>query len=212
MNRLAVLVGPARRCTLQKEKKRADGWPADRAGLRGGSSCAASHTAWQPPTGSLAHGIKVALAEGMGEQHWHWQPQRCRWRGCRRCCVPGHTQASECQGRQEPYPDVLGGLRARSVQLSAAAALGRLAGFSDDLATEVVRLGILPHLVRPIPYSLFPWLPKCSPSKPGEAVCRNVTRQSLPGSSRQRAWSRLTQQQRSARAIAKHTSTTRQQS
>ena len=38
---------------------------------------------------------------------------------------------------------------ARSVQLSAAAALGRLAGFSDDLAAEVVRLGILPHLVRP---------------------------------------------------------------
>lgn len=40
------------------------------------------------------------------------------------------------------------------MQLAAAAALGRLAGFSDDLATEVVRLGALPHLVRPP----IPWL------------------------------------------------------
>ena len=34
------------------------------------------------------------------------------------------------------------------MQLSAATALGRLAGVSSDLAAEVVRLGILPHLVR----------------------------------------------------------------
>jgi hypothetical protein len=34
------------------------------------------------------------------------------------------------------------------VQLAAAGGIGRLAGYSDDLAAEVVRLGILPHLVR----------------------------------------------------------------
>ena len=50
------------------------------------------------------------------------------------------------EDKQHSLPDLA--VRARSVQLSAATALGRVAGVSADLAAEVVRLGILPHLVR----------------------------------------------------------------